>query len=308
MPKLLTIFIFIFLSACGVDETTQIITGTTMGTSYSIKINNNHVSKPVINKRLDEIEQVFSTWNEASELSQLNKAPINQWIKVSDELFFVLSQAKKIHRQTQGFFDPGMGRLIDVWGFGAVRVGAKPSRETIVQAMAISSIEYLRLSNSRVKKLKDIHINLSAIAKGYGVDALVDMLIKQGFKNFMVEIGGEVMAQSQWTIGIEKPNHGIPIAIELQNQAIATSGNYRNYLKWQGKKYQHILNPNTGLPVNTDLSSVSVIHNSAMMADAYATAMMAMGSQKAKILAQQLNLSVVLILNQQYDFKVLKIN
>ena len=135
---------------------------------------------------------------------------------------------------------------------------------------------------------------------------MANMLIKQGFKDFMVEIGGEVMAQSQWRIGIEKPNQGVPIAVELQNQAIATSGDYRNYFKWQGKKYQHILNPNTGLPANTDLSSVSVIHNSAMMADAYATAMMAMGSQKAKILAQQVNLSVVLILNQQHDFKVLK--
>jgi thiamine biosynthesis lipoprotein len=307
MPKLLIFFIFLFLSACSVDETTQTIIGTTMGTSYSIKINNNHVLKPIIDKRLDDIEQVFSTWNETSELSQLNKAPINQWVEVSDALFFVLSQAKKIHQQTQGFFDAGMGRLIDIWGFGAVRVGVKPSRQKIAQALAISSIEYLRLSHSRVKKLKDIHINLSAIAKGYGVDVVANMLIKQGFKDFMVEIGGEVMAQSQWRIGIEKPNHDVPIAVELQNQAIATSGDYRNYLKWQGKKYQHILNPNTGLPANTDLSSVSVIHNSAMMADAYATAMMAMGSQKAKILAQQLNLSVVLVLNQQHDFKVLKI-
>ncbi|MBW5290444.1 MAG: thiamine biosynthesis lipoprotein ApbE [Candidatus Ruthia sp. Asou_11_S2] len=308
MPKLLIIFIFLFLSACSVDDTTQTITGTTMGTSYSIKINNHHVLKSIIDKRLSEIEQVFSTWNEASELSQLNKAPINQWIKVSDELFFVLSQAKKIHKQTQGFFDSGMGRLINVWGFGAIKVQEKPSREKITQALAMSSIEYLRLSNSRVKKLKDMHINLSAIAKGYGVDVVANMLIKQGLKNFMVEIGGEVMAQSQWTIGIEKPNHSIPIAIELKNQAIATSGDYRNYLKWQGKKYQHILNPHTGLPANTDLSSVSVIHNSAMMADAYATAMMAMGSQKAKILAQQLSLSVVLILSQQHDFKVLKIH
>lgn len=134
------------------------------------------------------------------------------------------------------------------------------------------------------------------------------MLIQQGLKNFIVEIGGEVMAQGQWTIGIEKPNHSLPIAIELQNLAIATSGDYRNYLVWQEKKYQHILNPSTGLPANTDLSSVSVIHDSAMIADAYATAMMAMGSQKAKILAEELNLSVVFILNQYYDFEVLQIH
>lgn len=307
MPTLLIIFIFLFLSACSADETRQTITGTTMGTSYSIKIDNNYVSQLMIDRRLDEIEQIFSTWNETSELSQLNKAPINQWIKVSDELFFVLSQAKKIHKQTQGFFDSGMGRLINIWGFGTIKVQEKPSLEKIGQALAISSIEYLRLDNSRVKKLKDVHINLSAIAKGYGVDVVTNILIKKGLKNFMVEIGGEVMVQGQWTIGIEKPNHSMPIAIELQNQAVATSGDYRNYLKWQGKKYQHIINPHTGLPASTNLSSVSVIHNSAMIADAYATAMMAMGSQKAQILAQQLNLSVVLILSQQYDFKVLKI-
>ncbi len=307
MPKLLSISIFLFLSACGVDETTQAITGITMGTSYSVKINNNHISKSIIDKRLDEIERVFSTWDETSELSQLNKAPINQWIKVSDELFFVLRQAKKIHKKTQGFFDPGMGRLIDVWGFGAIKAQEKPSQEKISQALAVSSIEYVHLGHSRVKKLKDIHINLSAIAKGYSVDVVTNMLIKQGFKNFIVEIGGEVTAQGQWTIGIEKPNHSIPIAIELQNQAIATSGDYRNYLKWQGKKYQHILNPNTGFPAKTDLSSVSVIHNSAMVADAYATAMMAMGSQKAKILAQQLSLPVVFILDQKHNFKVLQI-
>jgi len=94
----------------------------------------------------------------------------------------------------------------------------------------------------------------------------------------------------------------------LNNQAIATSGNYRNYFVWEGGRYMHILTPSNGLPANTDLTSVSVLNKQTMMADAYATAMMAMGSEKATELAKRLNLSVVLILNQQYDFKVVKIN
>ncbi|NYT52630.1 MAG: FAD:protein FMN transferase [Candidatus Vesicomyosocius endoextente] len=307
MSKVFIVFIFLFLSSC-VSETEQTITGTSMGTDYSIKVLNTQISKLIIDKRLNEIEKIFSTWDEDSELSKLNRAPINQWIKVSDELFFVLLQAKEIYKQTQGFFDPGIGRLIDVWGFGVIKTQVKPNQEKIAKALSISSIKYVHLVDLRVKKLKDIYINLSAIAKGYSVDIVANMLIQQGLKNFIVEIGGEVMAQGQWTVGIEKPNHSLPIAIELKNLAIATSGDYRNYLVWQEKKYQHILNPNTGLPANTDLSSVSVIHDSAMMADAYATAMMAMGSQKARILAQQLNLSVVFILNQWYDFEVLQIH
>ncbi len=305
MSKVFIVFIFLFLSSC-VSETAQTITGTTMGTDYSIKVLNTKISKLIIDKRLNEIEKIFSTWDETSELSKLNRAPVNQWIKVSDELFFVLLQAKEIYKQTQGFFDPGIGRLIDIWGFGVIKTQVKPNKEKIAKALAISSIEYVHLGDLRVKKLKDVYINLSAIAKGYSVDIVANMLIQQGLKNFIVEIGGEVMAQGQWTIGIEKPNHSLPIAIELQNLAIATSGDYRNYFVWQEKKYQHILNPSTGLPANTDLSSVSVIHDSAMIADAYATAMMAMGSQKARRLAQQLNLSVVFILNQWYDFKVLQ--
>jgi thiamine biosynthesis lipoprotein len=154
---------------------------------------------------------------------------------------------------------------------------------------------------------------LSAIAKGFGVDQVARLLKKHQVKDFLVEIGGEVIASGKqidrhWTLGIEQPNSAEPITMVLNNQAIATSGNYRNYFVWEGKRYMHILTPSSGLPANTDLASVSVLNTQAIMADAYATAMMVMGSEKATELAKQLNLSVVLILNQQHDFKVVKIN
>ena len=313
MLRALLISIFLGLSACGGNQPTQVITGSTMGTTYTVKTTDPSVSKLQIEQVLDQVNKTFSTWDSESELSLLNLKPTDQWIDVSSELFFVLNQSKKVYQQTQGYFDPGIGRLIDVWGFGVAKVTQKPSRTQVDELLPLSSIRYLQLDNGRVKKTKDIHLNLSAIAKGFGVDQVAHLLKKHQVKDFLVEIGGEVIASGKqgdrsWTLGIEQPNGTEPIAMVLNNQAIATSGNYRNYFVWEGERYMHILTPSNGLPANTDLASVSVLNTQAMMADAYATAMMVMGSEKAAELAKQLNLSVVLILNQQHDFKVVKIN
>jgi Membrane-associated lipoprotein involved in thiamine biosynthesis len=284
-----------------------------MGTTYTIKTIGIGVAQRQIEQVLSKVNQTFSTWDPNSELSLLNRKPINQWIDVSSELFFVLSQSQKLHQQTHGFFDPGIGRLIDAWGFGSVKVDHKPSRAQVSKLLPLSGIQYLQLKNGKVKKTKNIYINLSAIAKGFGVDQVARLLSEHWVNNFLVEIGGEVIARGkngdkEWTLGIEQPDGGTPISIKLNNQAIATSGNYRNYFVWEGEPYMHILDPSSGLPARSDLASVSVLHKQAMLSDAYATAMMAMGSKKAVDLARQLNLSVVLILNKHFDFKVVKIN
>ncbi|CAC9509847.1 FAD:protein FMN transferase (EC 2.7.1.180) [uncultured Gammaproteobacteria bacterium] len=301
-------------SACGVSEKINTFSGSTMGTTYTVKtIGDNGISQQKIDDRLTQINQIFSTWDAKSELSAVNQQSVNEWIKVSDELFYVLKTAKEIHQQTEGYFDPGIGNLVDVWGFGANKQIQKPSQIEVYKAFINSSIRYLTLKdgvNKAVKKTRDIYIDLSAIAKGYGVDAIVKLLNTQ---NYLVEIGGEVRSGGSnngkpWMVGVEHPSKATPIAITLNNQAIATSGNYRHYFIWQGKRYMHILNPHTGLPANSDLASVSIIHPQTMVADAYATAMMAMGSQRATALAKQLGLPVILILNQQAHFKVTKIN
>lgn len=313
MLKALLISIFLGLSACGDNQPTQTVSGSTMGTSYTVKTVGRSVSKAQIEQVLNQVNKTFSTWDKNSELSLLNQKPINQWIEVSDELFFILDQSQKIYQQTQGYFDPGMGRLIDAWGFGVAKVAQKPSRAQVSELLPLSSIQHLQLNDGQVKKTRDIHINLSAIAKGFGVDQVANLLNKHQVKDFLVEIGGEVITSGQqggkdWILGIERPNGAQPIAIVLNNQAIATSGNYRHYFVWEGVRYMHILTPSSGLPANTDLASVSVLDKQTMTADAYATAMMAMGSEKAIALANRLNLSVVLILNQQQGFKVVKIN
>ncbi len=306
------IAIFLFLTSCA-DNDVNVISGKTMGTTYMVKAVNSTVSKTTIDNRLWQINNTFSNWDSASELSKLNSAPVNKWIDVSNDLYLVLAQAKKINQQTQGFFDPGIGKLIDLWGFGAVSSSIKPTRKAVEESKIEASIDNLVLDNNKVKKLKDISINLSAIAKGYGVDEIARLLANNGVDSFMIEIGGEVFARgsnlgSNWVVGIEMPNNQTPIAIKLKNEAVASSGDYRNYFIWEGKKYMHIINPNTGLPAKTNLSSVSVINSKTMLADAYATAMMAMGSEKAQSLANKLNLKTIMILNEEHSYKILKVN
>lgn len=315
MRKYSLILILFLLSGCLENESFELIKGDIMGTSYSINVlGDKRVDQDLIDKRLIEINAIFSTWQEDSELSQLNQRPLGEWITVSQELYLLLKSSDEIYKQTDGYFDPGIGRLIDLWGFGSSGGRTElPKIEEIERAFKDSSIKYLVIEDGRVKKLRDIKINLSAIAKGYAVDEVARLIKASGVENFLVEIGGEVIASGtnkgdDWVIGVERPDNKSPIPVELKNTSIATSGNYRNFFIWEGKKYMHIFNPESGFPANNDLASVSVIHPQSALSDAYATAMMAMGSSKAKMLADKLKLSVLLITNKEDNNQVIKIN
>ena len=315
MRKYGLILILFLLSGCFENESVEQIKGESMGTSYSINVlGDERIEQDIIDRRLVEINDTFSTWQDDSELSKLNRASVDEWIDVSSELYSMLKQSEEIYQQTDGYFDPGIGRLIDLWGFGASggRTEA-PKREEIEQAFENSSIRYLLMEDGRVKKTRNIHINLSAIAKGYAVDEIARLIKMSGIKNFLVEIGGEVIASGSnrgddWVVGVERPDNKAPIPIVLKDASISTSGNYRNYFIWEGKKYMHIFNPSTGLPANNDLSSVSVIHPQSAMSDAYATAMMAMGSMKAIELANKLKLTALLITIKEDNNQIIKIN
>jgi thiamine biosynthesis lipoprotein len=315
MRKYGLILILFLLSGCFENESVEHIKGESMGTSYSINVlGDERIEQDRIDRRLVEINNTFSTWQDDSELSQLNRAPVDEWIEVSSELYSMLKQSVEIHQQTDGYFDPGIGRLIDLWGFGASGGRTEvPKREEIEQAFENSSIRYLLMEDGRVKKTRNIYINLSAIAKGYAADEVARLIKMSGITNFLVEIGGEVVASGSnrgddWTVGVERPDNKAPIPIVLKDASIATSGNYRNYFIWEGKKYMHIFNPSTGLPANNDLSSVSVVHPQSAMSDAYATAMMAMGSMKAIELANKLKLTALLITIKEDNNQIIKIN
>ncbi len=291
--------LLIFFTISGCQQKIHIISGKTMGTSYSIKYTGtNNITKTEIDNRLTAINKIMSNWDENSEISKLNNAQISKPIKISAELFFVLKEAKKAYNKTDGYFDVTIGNLIETWGFGIKKIINPPSYEKIKNVNF--GQDNLILKANKVTKLKNININLSAIAKGYAVDEIAKLLKTKNINNFLVEIGGEIKASGSkfdknWKIAIE-PLDGNIETIYLDNNAVATSGDYRNFIIWGNKKYPHILNPKTSKPVVNNLVSITVINQSAMLADIYATAFMAMGYEKAKSFAYANNIKVFFIL------------
>jgi len=315
MRNLLFIVLVFSLGGCLEKPSPAPFMGETMGTQYSINVlGDERANQAQIEKRLLQINAVFSTWLSDSELSRLNDASVGEKIAVSSELYDLLEASAELYQQSDGYFDPGIGRLIDLWGFGAKGGRIKPPiRAEIEQAFLQSSIKHLVLSDGLVEKTKAIQINLSAIAKGYAVDEVARLLRADGINDFLLEIGGEVFASGTkngepWMVGVEHPNNEEPIAIPLKDRAIATSGNYRNFFIWEGEKYMHIFDPKTGLPANNDLASVSVIHPRSALADAYATAMMAMGSVRAIEFANQHKIATLLIRIEGDNYQIIKIN
>ena len=314
------LLIFIFwaacLSGCGNDESLPLIilNGSTMGTQYSININ---AAKPLsdtallqkeIDALLEEINDKMSTYIEGSELMQINNNKSDDWMPVSPELFTVISNAQRISADTRGTFDITIGSMVNLWGFGGdFHTGTIPDEIVInktLKNVGYQMIQLQTLPPALKKANPDIFIDLSAIAKGYAVDKISGHLMDMGLNDFMVEIGGEIYAQGKningelWRIGIEKPVgeiRSVQKIIPLKNMAMATSGNYRNYIESGDKRYSHILDPAGGKPVTDNLASVTVLHASAMQADALATAVLVMGKEKALEYAERHRLATFLI-------------
>jgi thiamine biosynthesis lipoprotein len=275
-----------------------------MGTTYTITTDI-YIDKKIIDNELQNINQIFSNWLPNSETNKLNNHPVNKPFKVSQELLDLLTKSYQIHQKTNGFFDVSIGNLIDVWGFGVLKTTTRPSQKSIQKNLVNSGMQHFILDNNKIIKLKNIKFNFSAIAKGYGVDKIIDILKNNGVKNGFVEIGGEIKTIGEKTIGIEHLNHN-PIKIILNNQSVATSGDYRNYKVFNDEKFIHILNPKTGLPSKSDLISVSVIHENTATADGFATALLAMGKNKAIAIIKKYQLKSVLIdkNNKIYKFNL----
>ena len=290
------------------------LTGLTMGTSYSVKIiyDDKPQEKAIrgdIDKILESINRSMSTYMDDSELSRINQSAADIWIPVSNDLFSVLEAARGIGRRSNGSFDVTVGPLVNLWGFGpAERPIKPPPASRINKLLETTGFERFALDKKTqaIKKSTDsVYIDLSGIAKGYAVDRVSSLILaKYQLADHLVEIGGEVKASgrnqagNKWQIGVERPDYTkrtIHRIIGLENLAMATSGNYRNYYDLEGKRYSHTIDPQTGYPVDHLLESVSVLHESAMIADAWATALLVMGTEKAKLKAEELTLPVLMV-------------
>ena len=286
-----------------------------MGTSYDLKL----VPAPGqtipadlknrVETLLAGINKVMSTYDPDSELSRFNRNPGIDWITVSPELQQLVAEGLRISELSSGAFDITVGPLVNLWGFGPEpRHDQAPSEAAIAQAR--ERVGYWRLhAREEPPALKkdrpDIYADLSAIAKGYGVDQLAALVNAAGFSDYLVSIGGEVRAKGHngkgqpWTIAIEQPVPGqraVERLVRLGDHCISTSGDYRNFFEQNGQRYSHIINPRTGRPVPQTVASVTVISDQSALADATATALMASGSEFGFRLATEHRLAAFFIL------------
>lgn len=294
--KMWRIFIVILLltSACVGDKSAQQINliGEAQGTYYNI-IYFDHLNRDFqfeIDSLLDNFDQSVSLWVPGSILSQVNNNKEVQLDKYFTDNFYL---SKKVAKETNGAFDFTIGSLVKAWGFGYD--SNKQVDSTIIDSLLkIVGFEKVDIINNLiVKQNKNSTLDFNAIAQGYSVDMIGEFLESKQINNFLIDIGGEVMAQgkkvdgSPWKVGIERPAddpdnpRNLTAIITLNNQSVATSGNYRKYFEKDGIRYSHTIDPTTGYPVRHNLFSVSIIANNTALADAYATACMVMGLDKS---------------------------
>ena len=311
----ISIFLFVSLVVFVIYRNSphyQIIKGEIYGTYYNIKINTDTKNKKLkdeINAKLQHIDNIMSVFNEKSEISKLNMAKANKQINVSDELAKVFKASHIVWQQSNGWFDPTLGNLINLWGFGTTKAKT-PSDNEIKKVMQTTGFNKLKFKGNHTKVYKtnkDTYVNLSAIAKGFAVDEIALLLDKAGYDNYIIDIGGEVKTKGfrskkgeAWNVALNKPtknSHENMMILSLSNMAVATSGNYRNYYKKGDKTYAHTISHETGRPVDSDILSVSVFHDSCMYADAYATAINAMGLDKGLKFADKNNIKAIIIDN-----------
>ncbi len=314
----------LILSACDIDSHQPplvTLTGFTMGTTYTVKINEPHLKidvrkiKSGIDSMLATINEQMSTYQNDSELSRINQSRSIDWIDISDDLFTVINTAINISDLSEGAFDITVGPVVNLWGFGPdARPELVPEDQLIQSALANVGYQYLHLRESppALKKDRgDIYIDLSGIVPGFAVDRMAAYLEQYTIQNYMVELGGEIKAKGinpdrkPWQIGIEKPvtnQRSVQRIINLDNIGLGTSGDYRNYFVQDGIHYSHIIDPKTGKPTTHRLASVTVLHSSTMMADALAVALFVMGPASGMQFAQKENLSVFFIIRDKQGF------
>ncbi|MCP4456742.1 MAG: FAD:protein FMN transferase [Cytophagales bacterium] len=290
------------------------ITGQTMGTiSYNVKVVGNEFEthKESIDSLLDVFNQSLSTYISDSEVSIFNQTSV---LKNPSRLFVdVLKKSQLVYEQTDGAFDPTVGPLIQVWGFGPDKILTVPDSSMIDSILLLVSLEKIQYENNRVTKDQNMELDFSAIAKGQAVDEVAKWLEQRGATSYLVEIGGEVRCSGTnekgrtWSIGIEDPTveqfEIRPLAVaRLQDLAVATSGNYRNYYEKDGQIYAHIIDSRTGYSTNHNLLSSSVFASDCMTADAFATAFMVLGLEESiRIVENDPDLDAVFVFTSEVE-------
>jgi thiamine biosynthesis lipoprotein len=302
------ITLLVMLTACSRPEEIK-LSGKTMGTTWSLRsVQATESTRQLIQSHLDQREAVFSHWQKDSAVTRFNDSRSSDWQPVPPELVRVVELARRIASKSDGALDITLAPLIDLWGFGAAGPApALPTEPQIAEAKTRCGWQYLqtRLDPPALKKaIPDLRINVASVTEGFVIDELIPLLKQQGLSDFLLEVGGEVAAighapaGTPWRVGIQTPEAAPGDALQtlpLSDLCIATSGNYRQRFAKDGQSYSHLIDPRSGRPITHPLTSVSVIHPSSALADGYATALMIVGPERGREIADQLGLRVLWI-------------
>lgn len=324
LASALSALALVVLAGCSFQPEEQVweISGPVFGTTYHINVVLTEDQERLetlasgIEAVLENVDASMSTWRADSELSRFNRMDDqSEWVPVSSGLLEVLQTAQEVSRLTSGAFDVTIGPVVNLWGFGPeARPEQVPSAEALDQVLAATGFEKLELRADppAVRATPTQYVDLSAIAKGYGVDVVARFLEGEGIKAYLVEIGGEVRVNgrkpdgSAWRLAIEQPvseGRQVNRVVALESRAMATSGDYRNYYESEGRRYSHTIDPETGEPITHNLASVTVLADDCMTADALATGFNVMGYERANELAVRENIPAYFIVRTEDGFE-----
>jgi len=317
---LLTWFLSVFLSlAAGAfqfafaAESMLVARGQTMGSTYAVKVFAPPADFPsdwqlLVDRELRLITDQMSTYIESSEISKFNATTSVDWIEVSDDLALVVAKAIQISKLSDGAFDITVLPMVKAWSFGPGTKRMVPPADSELDllkgSVGYQNIEARREPAALRKKIPSVTLDLNSIAPGHGADRLVRLLEGLGAKNLFVEVGGEVRvtgdkAGTPWTVGIQQPDVAgevVAVAYPLKDRSIATSGDYRSFFEYEGKRYSHTIDPRTARPVTHQLASVTVLADDCMTADAMATTMSVLGDKEGLDFARRVGLDTLLMI------------
>ncbi len=272
--------------------------GLAMGVTWTLKATTlpglgPEVLARTVQGRLDRVVAEMSPWEPSSHISAFNRAPAGAWLDLPDGFAQVMTCALEMARLGDGAFDPTVGRLTDLWGFGSAgSVAAPPSPDLIASALALAGWERLTFEaqSRRLRQPGGLALDLSGIAKGFGVDLAAGALLALGVRHFLLEVGGELRGEGlkpdglPWWVELERLEGEVegqsPVVLALCGLSVATSGDYRRYMIHEGQRLAHTLDPRTGRPSERGVACVSVLHAQAMVADAWCTLLSVVGADE----------------------------
>ena len=293
MPKAAAL-LFAVLGSCVSEHESSLVFGETMGTTWQLTLPvdaDGAAAFRVVQAELDLVEELMSPWRPESDLSRFARADVGVAVQVAPETLEVLELAGEVWAASGGAFDPTVGALVEASGFGVAEEPADFAvREAAEGVIGLDLIAVDPGERTLSKARAGLSLDLSAVAKGYAVDRAGAALVTSGFEDFLLEVGGEVLCRGEsgdkghWVVGVEAPNllrARALTALRIKDMAVATSGDYRNKREIDGELRAHIFNAKTGAPVQSELTSVTIVARECATADAYATAAMAMGYEGA---------------------------